>query len=74
MKFLYSDGDKGVAKKLAQVLHIDFEHLNEPFIIYNSIGQMVLRGHVSESIDLQSFINGIYWLKVGEKWAKFVKE
>jgi hypothetical protein len=56
------------------VIQINFEYLNEPFVIYNSIGQILLQGNLSESIDLQYFMNGIYWLKVGEQWAKFVKE
>jgi hypothetical protein len=56
------------------VIQIHFEYLNEPFVVYNSIGQVILQGNLSESIDLQYFMNGIYWLKVGEQWAKFVKE
>jgi hypothetical protein len=56
------------------VLRIDFEYLNEPFVIYNSIGQPILQGNLSQQIDLQGFTNGMYWLKIGEMWTKFRKE
>jgi hypothetical protein len=55
------------------VLRMDVEYWNQPFVIYNSMGQILLAGKVSEYIDLQGFMSGIYVLKVGEKWTKFVK-
>jgi photosystem II stability/assembly factor-like uncharacterized protein len=56
------------------ILWLDVEYWNQPFVVYNSIGQIILRGDLSEQLDLQGFMNGIYWLKVGGKWARFVKE
>jgi Secretion system C-terminal sorting domain len=44
-----------------------------PYSILNHFGQIVLEGKIlPESIDLQSFTKGIYWLKVGNEMAKFV--
>ncbi len=43
--------------------------------LYNSIGQVVFtENNITESIDLQVLTNGIYWVKIGEYWAKIVKE
>ncbi len=45
------------------------------YTLYNSVGQVVLQGEtLPEQIDLQGFMNGIYFLKVGEKKIKIVKE
>ncbi len=43
------------------------------FTIMNHLGQIILKGDaLPESIDLQSFTKGIYWLKVNQQTVKFI--
>jgi Secretion system C-terminal sorting domain len=44
-----------------------------PYAILNAVGQVILEDFIlPESIDLQSFTTGIYWLKAGNHIQKFV--
>jgi hypothetical protein len=43
------------------------------YTIMNHLGQIILQGDtLPESIDLQSFTKGIYWLKVNQRAVKFI--
>jgi hypothetical protein len=50
-----------------EVIHIDFQRSsldNHPFLIYNALGEQVLKGTVTRDIDVSSLINGVYLFQV----------
>jgi hypothetical protein len=49
----------------------------EDYLIYNVIGQMVMQGKLQEktsTLNVESLTTGMYFLKIGDKTVKFVKE
>ena len=45
------------------------------YTIYNIVGQIVMQGSLqSNTINVESLVNGMYFLRIGEKTVKFVKE
>jgi hypothetical protein len=52
----------------------EFKTLPTLYTLYNSVGQILLQGeNLPEQLDLQAFMNGVYFLKVGEKTVRIVK-
>jgi hypothetical protein len=44
------------------------------FTLQNSLGQVVLQGdNLPETLDLQAFARGVYWLKTEREVVKIVK-
>lgn len=47
---------------------------NAPFTVYDNQGRLLIRGNYRQSIDVNHLASGVYWIKIGERIAKFVRK
>jgi hypothetical protein len=57
------------------ILNVSANDYEQPFVLINSIGQVVLQGEqLGKTINLQALPSGFYYLKIGAQTMKVVKE
>ncbi len=57
------------------IFNIDINNYEQPFELYNNIGQIVMQGKtISQTLDLSAYSAGIYFLKIQDKTLKMIKK
>ena len=64
------------AKSQLRITNCELQNGTADYSIYNVVGQLVQQGKLPDSftINIESLANGMYYLRIADKTAKFVKE